>query len=442
MGDREPAQASRSGQRQPLSRPKRAAFVAAAFLIVLVVAEVASHIGLLILDRRAFSSETMKKRRDDVLGKTEESQQQAATAMQYAIAHPYLGYVTDPTAPPGAERPSGATVSEYGFNGPPPIQKKGGSRVVVGIFGGSVAMWLWHYRDALEEALKLSPRYRDRDIVFVCAAMGGYKQPQLLMALSYFLSLGGEFDLVINLDGFNEVALPPSENMTDGVFPAFPRNWGTQAAWTLDQDRRRLLGLAQVAKDRREDWAVTMSAPLLRYSALANLIWRYRDASIAAEIARIQTQFRKRTAAAKKGYMVTGPRVTFANDDELYGHLTAVWRDSSLSMDALCRANKAGYFHFLQPNQYVAGSKPIGPEEARVAVTSSQYRPGVELGYPWLARRAQELRDRGVHFTDLTQIFADVSEPIYVDDCCHMNETGMRMLAQAIASAVLASPPP
>jgi hypothetical protein len=47
----------------------------------------------------------------------------------------------------------------------------------------------------------------------VKATIGGYKQPQQLMALNWFMALGGEFDIVINLDGFNDVALPALENV-------------------------------------------------------------------------------------------------------------------------------------------------------------------------------------------------------------------------------------
>lgn len=36
---------------------------------------------------------------------------------------------------------------------------------------------------------------------------GGWKQPQQLLALNYFLSLGQRFDVIVNLDGFNEIAL-------------------------------------------------------------------------------------------------------------------------------------------------------------------------------------------------------------------------------------------
>ena len=54
--------------------------------------------------------------------------------------------------------------------------------------------------------------FKARTLVPLCMAHEGYKQPQQLQVLAYFLSIGQPFDLVINIDGFNEVALSPLNN--------------------------------------------------------------------------------------------------------------------------------------------------------------------------------------------------------------------------------------
>ena len=54
--------------------------------------------------------------------------------------------------------------------------------------------------------------FKARTLVPLCMAHEGYKQPQQLLVLAYFLSIGQPFDLVINIDGFNEVALSPLNN--------------------------------------------------------------------------------------------------------------------------------------------------------------------------------------------------------------------------------------
>src|SRR5262249_7754106 len=61
--------------------------------------------------------------------------------------------------------------------------------------------------------------------VIFSAAMSGYKQPQHAMALAYLISAGAQFDVAINVDGYNEVVLPYLDNYSRGVSPLFPRGW-------------------------------------------------------------------------------------------------------------------------------------------------------------------------------------------------------------------------
>src|SRR4030095_13628597 len=53
---------------------------------------------------------------------------------------------------------------------------------------------------------------RSQEMAPLCRSHEGYKQPQQLLVLSYFLSIGQTFDLVLNIDGFNEVALGSLNN--------------------------------------------------------------------------------------------------------------------------------------------------------------------------------------------------------------------------------------
>jgi hypothetical protein len=109
-------------------------------------------------------------------------------------------------------------------------------------------------------------------------------------------------------------------------------------------------------------------------------------------------------------------------------------------MHWLCLANGIEFHHFLQPNQYLEGSKPIGPKEARVAILPQHpYAEAVRRGYPFLRAAGAELRAEGVSFHDLTQVFADVSDPLYVDDCCHVGAEGSAIVGDAIAEALLAA---
>ena len=106
--------------------------------------------------------------------------------------------------------PTGARTNNFGFVSPHdfPFAKTRNNQFLIGIFGGSVAAWFCHVgTPRLLDTLKAQAFFKDRELVPLCFSHEGYKQPQQLLALTYFLSIGQQFDLVINIDGFNEVAL-------------------------------------------------------------------------------------------------------------------------------------------------------------------------------------------------------------------------------------------
>jgi hypothetical protein len=105
--------------------------------------------------------------------------------------------------------------------------------------------------------------------------------------------------------------------------------------------------------------------------------------------------------------------------------------------DALCEANGIAYFHFLQPNQYVEGTKPMAASEQAVALNvENPYRAPAVACYPLLIEEGRSLKAQGINFHDLTRVFAEHSEPLYVDDCCHFNDAGDKILAENIAAAI------
>jgi hypothetical protein len=122
----------------------------------------------------------------------------------------------------------------------------------------------------------------------------------------------------------------------------------------------------------------------------------------------------------------------------MYEDLARMWKRCSLQMHRLCTAGGMEYYHFLQPNQYLPGSKPMGEEEISVAIRENHpYRTSVEQGYPCLIAQGRDLAARGVHFFDMTMIFENDETPLYDDDCCHLNSRGYNMIASFMAGAIL-----
>jgi hypothetical protein len=266
------------------------------------------------------------------------------------------------------------------------------------------------------------------------------------MALNYFLALGAQFDLVVNIDGFNEVALPPSENLPWQVFPSYPRQWFGRVGKIEDIEGRALVGEIAYHENQRGKWAQKFSRSPLRYSVIANLVWSYQDGRYSRWTYRAVSNYANYQVAEKQRarYVAHGPPFEFSSLEELYGHLAKVWSRSSLQMAALCRELGIEYLHFLQPNQYVKGSKPMGAEERQAAILEGHpYREGVERGYPFLIDEGARLRERGVNFHDLTMMFADNDEVLYRDTCCHVNARGYGLVIQRVLDEVetLYSPP-
>jgi hypothetical protein len=81
----------------------------------------------------------------------------------------------------------------------------------------------------------------------------------------------------------------------------------------------------------------------------------------------------------------------------------------------------------------------MSPEEMQHAYDANmRYRPGAVKGYPLLIEKGHMLRDSGVAYTDLTQLFVNETRPMYHDTCCHFLQPGVEALAHKIGSVVAA----
>lgn len=351
------------------------------------------------------------------------------------VLHPYAGFVADPQQ----NKPEWK-VSDFGFvfaDAPSPILKRSARRTIVGVFGGSFTNWAYL---SLKALFAKEGSAQGREFVVLNFSTAGHKQPQQLMVLNYLLALGAEFDMVINLDGFNEIALPIAENIPAGVNPFYPRGWDRRTADAINSATIRLIGLVEVTKAQRQNSAQAFRGSGLYHSPLLFLFWQMRDRNLARTIYKTNEQIRA-SGNKSKPYVMRGPQYSAEGEETTYRDLVEVWKRCSLQMKYLCDANGAKYFHFLQPNQYVAGSKPMSPEEQRQALNEiSPYKPAVARGYPMLAEAGRELQRGGVNFTDLTMIFSTHDGLLYVDDCCHTNTEGADIVARRIYETMQGKP--
>ena len=79
-------------------------------------------------------------------------------------------------------------------------------------------------------------------------------------------------------------------------------------------------------------------------------------------------------------------------------------------------------------------------QEALIAIREDHdYKTGVVKRYPKLVAAAAGLREAQVAYYDLRMLFAEVPEPPYIDDCCHLNERGNDILGRRIAIDILSA---
>ena len=201
------------------------------------------------------------------------------------------------------------------------------------------------------------------------------------------------------------------------------------------------LGEIRYLRNERSRRAEDLLRSPLRVSVLANLLWRVGDGRLQARLAAVETAVRAGDGGEFGGYQNTGPPFEYTAEDDLYQALAGIWARSSLQMEALARANDIEYHHFLQPNQHVGNEKPMDEPERLVAFGKlDRYAGGAQRGYPLLRSEGRRIAASGVRFRDMGDVFANTPEAVYRDSCCHINQRGNDILADAIADVILAEP--
>lgn len=356
------------------------------------------------------------------------------------VLHPYFG----PIHRPGI-RPQTNNVG-FGSRRTFPFTRTDNRQFLVGIFGGSVAQaFCDRGTPRLIAALRRGAGVAEREIVPLCFSHEGYKQPQQLIVLAYFLSLGQEYDLVINIDGFNEVALGtrshergrdismPSPIHVDPLLNLIDQATLTPARV---QALARISGykerLNEIGRRMRRSRIATVHFALDRYYVFT--MNRYQAAAAAYDTL-------PSNPPASSVLVLTPPMKTRDAEAVVYADIASSWTSASLLMRDMLAARGVPYLHVLQPNQYFT-RRVFTDDEARVALNDRQpFKPPVERGYPVLIRATAAFEGRE-EFLDGTTAFDGEAAAVYEDDCCHYTDRGYEILAEVIARRVREMKPP
>jgi len=302
---------------------------------------------------------------------------------------------------------------------------------VIGVFGGSVAEQFSLTMDhTLAGALKDDPRIAGKHLVLLDFGNGGAKQPQQLEALAYFLTLGQKFDLVLNLDGFNELFgawlnLHETHTRIEMPLGRFLRGIQTLALST------ELLAEGQETKAAlagSEAWRSHVHFAIER--RIADLVVNLRRRHLSDLERRVTTLNRESTQ--------TWPLPLPASDPDVNYEQTVAeqWLSASIAMHNLAAGFGIPYLHVLQPNQYFRHEEFDATDRDRfLNVKDPPLGDIVPRVYNEYLARTDALRSHGVAFLDATGVFMGKAA-FYNDDCCHFNPAGNQVLARLIASRI------
>ena len=308
---------------------------------------------------------------------------------------------------------------------PPP--QTGPDTVVIALLGGSVA---WDVIPYFQQAL--TRHFADQGLpqkpVVIPLAYNSMQQPQQLHIASFMLAMGGSFDILVNLDGYNELFFS-YVNYDKDVFPSFPAYWENLVFVTRDEIA--LAGQIRATRARLAQLQQAAPASPFRYAALYGLLHRYQTQQAQTRILQLNYTLSLRRAA--RSLEQQGPLTPFQDISQVHQETVRVWYRSSALLSRLAGGGGADYYHFLQPNQYIPNSKPLSPTELRDHYLPSAIpRTDYANTYPLLQKFGQDLRRQGVHYFDLAQVFHDRPETLYRDSCCHLNQRGYELLATAM----------
>lgn len=374
-----------------------------------------------------------------------------------AVLHPFLGWTNVPRPQtersflvgsgifPGRE-PSlwaveNSRVNAFGYRSAyDDYRDLGDGAFVVGVLGGSLAAQLViaagdHMRELIERRF---PGLEGRVVVLNLAG-GGYKQPQQVNTLTEMLLLGVQLNLVVNVDGFNEVVFGAVNAQEKGVHPLFPSAAHYHEFLALITDRltpEQIDLMASIVREKKAAGALVRMAttgPVLcrseTFAALAGaLVVRHRRRVL-------ELESRLQAGAEVRGSELPVARLDDAcvADGDCFELIADMWAEGSRLLHAVASERGIPYVHFLQPNQYVPGSKVLTDEEKKTAyLEGSVYARYTPLGFPLLKARGRALQKEGISFYDLTGLFQSSKETLYADNCCHLNVVGYRRLATRI----------
>ena len=307
---------------------------------------------------------------------------------------------------------------ERGFDSPVSVEdnflrvspKPHNNEIKVLILGGSVASHLSMKRTDIPEGYLLSKALNkkfntDRFVVYNAAFLGG-KQPQQYFKLLYLELLGFVPNVIVNYDGFNEVALPFGENYDRGLNAIYPVNFNQTIISTASKGRCIPLS----------NWFLSGNSYIPAIELVKWIYVKYCNDEVTGSKRNINFVRNELFEIEKNNYSQ---------------RVQNIWMDSSNKIAQFAETRKIPYIHILQPNQYVVGSKPLSNLEIEKFYGYEPYKKPIAAHYHNLSISSLDTPYK----LDQRQLFKSEKRTVYSDECCHLNHLGMETIVDDLISS-------
>jgi len=275
------------------------------------------------------------------------------------------------------------------------------------ILGGSVARQLSNFpgSEANIFAEVLNKKFGADRFVVYNGAMGGGKQPQQYFKYLYLDLLDFRPDIVINVDGVNEINLPLAENLPRRIPASFPRSYSGLV--------RAASGDRSCAKRNNSLLRLDSNIPLVEL-----FVWlyvRHCHKTIEGDLNSIPWW----------SWMGQGDHV-----EAYVKESVSVWKSSSNKLNSILESRGIHYIHVVQPSPYLDGSKVLTDEEKVFLTTDIFESYGIHMKEFYGHLNGETLATK--NFLDLRFLFKSFPDTVYSDAAGHFNQLGNKIISEQI----------
>lgn len=331
--------------------------------------------------------------------------------MRGFVGHPYFGYVYN----------KDAGINNFGFATPDdfPYERKK-DELVVGVFGGSVGQYFGQYLlENVDGVTNVKVCGADKKIKIINFGIATQRQPQAFQIFQFYAE---QIDMAIKLDGHNEMRYFPDLG--------FPREYPTWYGLFFLINQKKQDELEKIYSLHKWQYRIITLGEDFNFFKKSEVYFNL-NMSLIRSIQRFVKAAETRVEELSVGPI--RPDYYYRNDESSI----RVWKKYTILQSVVAKQLKVPLISAIQPTQYLEGSKIFSKEEKELAVDSDPKLQAI-LKKHWqlLGDAIPEVKKEGVNLLDFRRVFANVSEPVFKDKCCHVNDLGNQIMAKIILEQV------